>query len=423
MKKFSALALSIILVISLFAGCGKKTSDGGDGKVYYLNFKPEQDAAWQDLAKKYTDATGVPVSVVTASQGSYEETLTAEIDKQNAPTLFQISGVTALPAWKDYCLDLSQSDVYKQLVDDEFALKEGDRVYGIGYVYEGYGLIVNKKLLKKAGYEMEDITDFPSLKRVAEDIHTRAEELGFDAFTSNTLDSNSSWRFTGHLANIPLFYEFRDGSIKTQPETIKGTYLDNFKNLWDLYVNNSTLSPERITTAVDAAKEFSAEQAVFYQNGTWAYDDVKSVGDENLGMLPIYAGIDDRNQGLCCGTENYWAVNSQSSEADQAATLDFLKWLVTDEQGLTALSESMGFTAPFKKAKPVKNTLANIMAEYVDNGNYNVSWAFNLTPNVTPWRNELVSALAAYTTGKGDWSAVRTAFVDGWEKQYKASHS
>ena len=63
------------------------------------------------------------------------------------------------------------------------------------------------------------------------------------------------------------------------------------------------------------------------------------------------------------------------------------------------------------------------MAEYIDSGYYNVTWVFNLTPNITPWRNELVSALAAYTTGKGQWDAVKTAFVDGWKTQYNAAHS
>ena len=47
----------------------------GDGKVYYLNFKPEQDQAWQDLAAAYTKETGVPVTVVTAASGQYETTL------------------------------------------------------------------------------------------------------------------------------------------------------------------------------------------------------------------------------------------------------------------------------------------------------------------------------------------------------------
>ena len=421
MKKFIGFLLSLCLLVTLFAGCEPKAE--ATGKVYYLNFKPEQDAAWQKLAKTYKDQTGVEVYVVTASQGSYEETLTAEIDKSNAPTLFQLSGETALDSWQDYCLDLSDSDVYKQLNDDDFALKRDGKVYGVGYVYEGFGLIVNKALLSKAGYEMKDIKDFASLKAVAEDITARKGELGFSAFTSSTLDSNSSWRFSGHLANIPLYYEFRENKVEKQPKEISGTYLSSFKNLWDLYINNATIPPSQITTAVNGAEEFAAGKAVFYQNGTWAYEDIKALGDENLGILPIFAGVNDQSQGLCCGTENYWAVNAQSSDADITATLDFLKWVVTSDEGTRALAEDMGFLSPFKKAKPVKNPLANQMNDYIEGGNYNVSWAFNLTPNTTAWRNELVSALAAYSTSKGEWSAVEKAFVDGWKKQYEASHS
>ena len=421
MKKFIALFISLCFILLCFSGCGKKSAE--NGRVYYLNFKPEQDAAWQQLAKTYQEKTGVQVDVVTASQGKYEETLTAAIDKTNAPTLFQISGVTALDAWRDYCLDLKDTAVYKALTSEDFALKEGEKVYGVAYVYEGYGLIVNKSLLKKAGYDVSDVKDFQSLKLIAESIHSRAKELGFDAFTSSTLDSASSWRFTGHLANIPLFYEFRDDNILSQPKVIKGTYLDRFKNLWDLYVNNATIEPSKITSAVDAAKEFAAKKAVFYQNGTWAYDDVKAVGDENLDYIPIYAGVDDEKQGLCCGTENYWAVNSLSSEEDIKATLDFLEWVVTSEEGTTALANDMGFVSPFKKAKPVSNVLANKMNEYVKDGRYNVSWAFSFTPNVEQWRGDLVSSLSAYTTGTGNWDAVKDAFVNGWERQYNASHS
>ena len=421
MKKIISIFLCILSLCLLFSGCGgKKGSD--TGKVYYLNFKPEQDKAWKDLAAAYTEETGVEVKIVTAAEGKYEETLLAEIDKSSAPTLFQISGQISLESWKDYCLDLKDSAVYKELTSDDFAIKEGDSVYGIAYVYEGYGLIVNKKLLEKAGYKIEDINSFRKLREVAESITARKAELGFSAFTSAGLASSSSWRFSGHLANMPLFYEFEADKITSQPATIKGTYLDNYKALWDLYINNSTIDPKTLTSEQnDAAVEFKNGKAVFYQNGTWEYGNIASIGDENIGYLPIYTGIRDENQGLCCGTENYWAVNKTASEADIKATLDFLNWVVTSEKGTTALAESMGFVSPFRSAKPVNNVLCNIMNDYVAEGRYNVSWAFNFTPNVDSWRSNLVSALAAYSAGTGDWEAVRRAFVDGWAEQYKLS--
>ncbi len=419
MKKILSLLISLLLIVTLFAACGRNKT----GRVYYLNFKPEQDAAWQALASKYTAETGVDVKVVTAAQGTYEQTLTAEIDKKDAPTLFQISGEIALESWGDYCSDLTGTEVYKQLTSDDFALKKGDKVYGIGYVYEGYGIIVNKQLLSTAGYTMDDIGNYEGLKRVAEDITRRKNELGFSAFTSPGLDSSSAWRFSGHLAGIPLFYEFKEENIMSQPEKITGKHLERYKNIWDLYINNSTAEPSKLTavTMDQATAEFTNKKAVFHQNGTWAYTDIKSIGDQNIGFIPIYSGVDDENQGFSCGTENYWAVNSKISEADRMATLDFLEWVVTSDIGTTALAENMGFVSPFKSAKPVNNILSNTMNEYVKQGKYNVSWAFNYTPNVDTWRSDLVSALAAYSAGQSDWESVKEAFVDGWEKHYKLS--
>ena len=83
-KRVAALTLAGLMAASALAGCGGTSSSGGStggdatkGKVYYLNFKPEQDKAWQDLAAKYTEETGVEVVVKTAAEGTYESTLTA----------------------------------------------------------------------------------------------------------------------------------------------------------------------------------------------------------------------------------------------------------------------------------------------------------------------------------------------------------
>lgn len=90
MKKIIAFALAACLCLAL------AVSASADGSVYYLNFKPEQDAQWQELAKLYTEQTGVPVTVVTAASGNYETTLMSEIEKSDPPTLFQVNGPVGL---------------------------------------------------------------------------------------------------------------------------------------------------------------------------------------------------------------------------------------------------------------------------------------------------------------------------------------
>ena len=421
-KKLLSVALCATMVAGLLAGCGSssksdKASSDSKGSVYWLNFKPEADEALQGIAKTYEKENGVKVKVVTAASGNYNSTLTSEMGKSAAPTLFVVGNQAAVKTWDDYCIDLKDTDVYKELSTDAFNLKdENGKVASMGYCYESYGIIVNKKLLKKAGYEITDIKDFASLKSVAEDIHKRADKLGFDAFTSSGMDDASSWRFTGHLANMPLFYEGRDDGWKEAPAEIKGTYLDNFKNVWDLYINNSKYDKKTLATG-----GYDAE-AEFYQNGTWEYDALKkSISDDDMQMIPIYCGVEgEEKAGLCSGTENCWAVNAKASKADQKATLEFMKWLVTSKEGTKVMAEQFG-AIPYKKAADSGNVFLKNANDLLEAGNYNVDWSFNYTPNVDEWRASLVAAMNKYDAG-GSWDDVKTAFVQGWATQYKAAN-
>ena len=382
-KGLVAFGLAAVMTASALTGCGgasdKKESGKKEAKgtVYYLNFKPEADAQWQELAKLYTDKTGVKVNVVTAAANQYETTLKSEMGKSEAPTLFQVNGPVGLASWKDYCYDLKDSDIAKQVTSDDFLLKDGDAVDGIGYAIESYGIIYNKNLLKKAGYTQDDIKSFDDLKKVAEDITKRSKDLGFSAFTSAGMDGSSDWRFKTHLANLPIYYEYQKDGIENT-DAIKGTYLDNYRNIWNLYINNSTTSSKQLSTKTgdDAVAEFVTEKAVFYQNGTWAYSDIADLGDDNLGMLPIYIGADgEENQGLCTGTENYWCVNKKASKEDIQATLDFMNWCVTDDTAVKCMcgaagampsgQDGMGFVIPFKKNLTSDNPLVNIANDYV----------------------------------------------------------
>ena len=421
MKKIIALVLALVLCVAL------ATAACAEASVYYLNFKPEQDAQWQELAKIYTEKTGVPVTVVTAASGEYETTLMSEIEKTDAPTLFQVNGPVGLANWTDYCYDLAGTDLVKHLTSDAFALKEGDAVKGVAYVVETYGIIANTKLLEKAGYTVADITNFETLKKVADDIQARKDELGLDgAFTSAGMDGSYDWRFKTHLANMPIYYEYKADGIGSTG-AIKGTYLDNYKAIWDLYITDATCEPALLAskTGNDAVAEFVGEKAVFYQNGTWAWNDVKGLGAENLTMLPIYIGVEgEENQGLCTGTENYWCVNGEADQEDIDATIAFLEWVITSDEGRKSMSQDMGFVVPFDTFTgeyASANPLVAVDAALTAEGKTPVSWNFTTMPS-EEWKNGVGSALTAYAAGTGDWNGVVTAFVDGWKTEYDLTH-
>ncbi len=424
MKKLFSLLLAAALLLSVvsFASADEV------GKVYYLNFKPEADLAWQDLAAKYTEQTGVQVKVLTAASGSYSTTLTSEMDKKDAaPTLFQIGNAEGVVTWADYALPLDGTELMAEMSTEDFNLKNAEgQTVAVGYCYEAFGIITNKALLEKAGYTVADIKDFASLKAVADDIHARAAELGFDAFTSAGLDGSSSWRFSGHLTNMPLFYEFRDDGVTATPETVKGTYLDAYKNIWDLYITDSAADVKKLSgyTGDQAEAEFYNGEAVFFQNGTWEFSSLTSHGmnAEDLVMLPIYCGVEgEENAAVCAGTENCWAVNKQASEADQKATLDFLKWVVTSDEGTEMMAAEFG-PIPFKNAKASSNVFFNDANEQLGQGKYPVTWVFSYTPDVDNWRAGIVSALEQYSAGAADWDEVVYAFVDGWATAYANTH-
>ena len=448
-KKLFALLLSASMVMTmLLAGCTSKpnadnseppadnTQSGSEasqpvennnneakGRVYWLNFKPESDQVLNDVAKMYTEKTGVPVKIVTDASGTYSQTLNAEMGKSEAPTIFVVGNQAGVRDWTDYALDLTGTPIANELNTDAYNLyDETGKLVSIGYCYECYGIIVNPDLVEQAGHSMDEITNFETLKAVVEDIHARAGELGFDAFTSCDMDGSSSWRFTGHMANLEYYYE-QEGSVWTEcPPTISGKYMDNFKNLYDLCINNSLTPPTDLSVGGhDASEEFRSGKAAFQVQGSWEYEGMKEQVP-NAVMIPYYCGVEgEEKAGLNCGTENCWAINAKVSEDDQKATMDFMVWCVTDPEASRMLVDTFG-VMPYKQAAESANAFLADANEYSNNGCYVMNWATNFQPNVDEYRAALTSALNSYNADQSDanWENVRVAFVDGWAAQYAA---
>ncbi len=361
-RKVLALMLAAVMSLALLAGCGGDNKGGGSGdeggspsaaggSVYWLNFKPESDEVLQNVAKLYKEKTGVDVKVVTAAAGTYNQQLNAEMDKSNPPTMFVIGNQAGVKDWADYALDLTGTAIANELNTDAYNLyDESGKLVSIGYCYECYGIIVNPDLVEKAGHSMDEIKNFDGLKAVVEDIHANAATLGFDAFTSCDMDGSSSWRFTGHMANLEYYYE-QEGKAWTEcPATITGKYMENFKNLYDLCINNSLTDPKDLATGGhDASQEFKDGKAAFQVQGSWEFEGMKD-SVPNATMIPYYCGVaGEEKAGLNCGTENCWAINAKASPENQQATMDFMVWCVTDPEASRMLVDTFG-VMPYKNA-------------------------------------------------------------------------
>ena len=366
LKKFCKLTvLSGILLPLVFTSCwGKKSK----GEVRYLNFKPESAGVYEELAQIYEKETGVKVIIETAANNAYESTLTAKMANRNPPTLFQINGPKGYANWKDYCADLKDSELYKHLTDKSLAVTDKGGVYGIPYVLEGYGIIYNKEITDKyfalpkkstTFKSMDEINNFEKLKKLVEDMQKNASKLGIKGvFASTSLKAGEDWRWQTHLLNIPIYYEFTNNNIdltSDQTDTITFEYNKNFKNIFDLYLNNSVIPPKQvgIKTVDNSMSEFALGECAMVQNGNWAWSQIEGVKgnvveSDKIKYLPIYTGMKvDPQQGLCIGTENFYAVNKKASAEDQKATVDFVYWLYSSEKGKDYVINKLGFISPF----------------------------------------------------------------------------
>ncbi len=442
-KKFCKLTiLGGMLLPLFFTSCwGKKSK----GEVRYLNFKPESAGVYEELAQIYEKETGVKVIIETAANNAYESTLTAKMANRNPPTLFQINGPKGYANWKDYCADLKDSELYKHLTDKSLAVTDKGGVYGIPYVLEGYGIIYNKEITDKyfalpkkstTFKSMDEINNFEKLKKLVEDMQKNASKLGIKGvFASTSLKAGEDWRWQTHLLNIPIYYEFTNNNIdltSDQTDTITFEYNKNFKNIFDLYLNNSVIPPKQvgIKTVDNSMSEFALGECAMVQNGNWAWSQIEGVKGnvvkaDNIKYLPIYTGMKvDPQQGLCIGTENFYAVNKKASAEDQKATVDFVYWLYSSEKGKDYVINKLGFISPFDTftefEKP-KDPLAVEVLHWMKKSDITtIPWYFTLFPSQV-FKEDFGSDLLRYAQGSEKWATVTENVIADWKKESAAS--
>ncbi|HAK69243.1 MAG TPA: ABC transporter substrate-binding protein [Treponema sp.] len=439
--KTAVLCAVAAVTLSSCGGAKKNTV----GTVRYLNFKPEVASVYEELAAKYEAETGVKVTVETAANGTYESTLTSKMATKEAPTLFQINGPRGYANWKDYCADLSNTELYKHLSDKSLAVTSGGKVYGIPYVVEGYGIIYNKAVTdryfalaeKAAPYSsMDEVNNFSKLKEVVEDMQKNADALGIKGvFASTSLKSGEDWRWQTHLENLPVYYEFKNNNVDLSSDATKRIsfqYADNFRNIFDLYLNNSVIPAKNVgvKTVTDSMAEFALEDCAMVQNGNWEWGQISGVTGnkvkaENVKYLPIYTGVSgEEKQGLCIGTENFYAINSQASEADQKATADFIYWLYSSATGKDYVTNKLGFIAPFDTfaadEKPTDPLAVEILNWMDKKDTTSVAWNFTLFPSQR-FKDKFGASLLKYAQGSKEWSDVVSEVVEDWAKESSES--
>ena len=385
--------------------------------------------------------TGVTLNVVTAASNTYEQTLKSEIAKADAPAIFQINGPRGYASWKDYCADLKDTKIYDLLAEKNMAITDGDGVYGIPYVVEGYGIIYNDRIMQSYFTNpdkqvdvtsVDDINSFEILSQVVTDMTRLKDSLGIDGvFASTSLKPGEDWRWTTHLANIPIYYEFKNNDIDltgNQTHEIQFMYSDEFRNIFDLYINNSVTDPKLLGSkqVADSMAEFALGRCAMVQNGNWAWSQISDIAgntveDKDIKFMPIYTGIaGEESQGLCIGTENYLAINKNLSKEKQKLAEDFLYWLFTSDTGKKYVTEELDFITPFTSfdtSEVPDDPLAREVVSWMSRDDKtSVDWNFTLFPSQT-FKDNFGSSLLSYAQGNKPWNEIKDSVVSDWKKE------
>ena len=320
-------------------------------QVRVCNDQPQRQQAWDQIAKQYSDATGVEVVIL---EGSGE----------NA-TLLTTDSMDGLDAQ-----DLSGTAAYAQLADMNLTLTKDGKVCGLAAQLNAFGLMYNTDLLIAAGYTPGDIYDLNSFATVVQGL----SKQGYTAFSGRGLNDGVA----AMLASLP-------GNIRT---------------LADLWVTNTAEGSE------DALSRFLSGKTVFYLGSIEEYDTITAGGVKNLGILPVY--LDDQlpqAQSLCVTAERYWCVSGEN-EAEVTAAMAFLDFLVVpDENGVVPV-DTLQMLAPYRQATWFSNPLEGILRQDLTAGK-----GYLVCNSGSQPLDDFVAALNAYAKDPTDenWSRVEEA--------------
>lgn len=444
MKKLMGILLILLVGSMMFIGCSKDTAQ----EVYFLNFKPEIAEVYETkVAPAFEkENPGYKLKVVTAASGTYEQTLKSEQAKSNPPVIFQTNGPVGLASSKNEAASLEGTDFYKLLADKSMALKLDGVVSAIPYAVEGYGIIYNDAIMRKyfelpnkavAISSADEINNFATLKAVVEDMQKNKDALGIKGvFASTSMSAGNQWRWQTHTVNVPLFYEYSEKDRSASPlmtglnsSTFDFKYNENFKNLMDLYTNNSVTEKTLLgsKSVDDSMAEFALGQCAMVQNGNWAAAQIlgtagNKVAKEDIKFLPLYMGIPgEESAGLCVGTENYLCINKNASPEAQKGADVFLTWLFSSSTGKQLVSNDLMFITPFNSfsaSELPSDPLSQQVSLWMNkSGISSVAWTFNAIPS-EEWKNAFGSALLSYFEGKTSWNDVVKTAQEQWTSEW-----
>lgn len=383
-------SLLLIALLLLLAACGGGTKDEGtapvkestggtdkpeevtDQKITIFQSKVEISDQLEALAKEYTAETGVEVEVWGTTGDDYFQQLQIRLNSNQGPSIFSLQHVLEAEKLKSYVYDLS-SEEYVSYIAPGMELKIDDKIVGVPYGVEGFGLVYNKDLVKP-----EDVADYASFVKTMEK---------FNAEGINGLGlAKDAYFLIGHISNYPFsiqpdHYAFIDKLTSGEVTMADTKEFQEFGDFMET-IKNNTPSPLDVTYDKEIG-DFAAGKSAMIHQGNWAYGMLSEFDfDFEVGMLPFPLLGNDK---MAVGVGNNWAINGTKDEAEVKAANDFLNWMSTSEIGHRYIVEEFGFVPALTNIDA--GDLDPLSQDVLDASNkgQTIPWAQNYFPaNIVP---------------------------------------
>ena len=256
-KNFLKAFATVLVSGAVLVGCGAGEEDGaennGDGgtaatgdtiELEIYQGKVEFNDAFEELAQTYEEQNeNIDITITSVGGGSdYLGTLKTKFSSGDEPDIFSIAGPTETEQFKDNLADLSDMKATELALEGSLAgVTEGDKVYGIPFNQEGYGLIYNKRVFEEAGINADDITTRDDLEAAVETLDSQKDDLGIEAVFA--LPAKEKWVMGNHLDNAYLAPEFNhDVEEAYNADTIAFEKSEEMKRMLDLQ-NDYSIQP------------------------------------------------------------------------------------------------------------------------------------------------------------------------------------
>jgi raffinose/stachyose/melibiose transport system substrate-binding protein len=370
--------LTVTALVAALVGCGGSAGDSTSNassdapaklkKISIFQSKVEIAEPLEALAEAYTKETGNEVEVWGSAGDAYMTQLQAKLAANQGPSIFSVGTGAEAEKYKSYYADLSSEPYVKDIAPD-MALKIDDKVLGVPYGVEGYGLVYNKSLV-----DPKNLTDLASFT-------TTIEALKADGKNGLSL-SQEAYFLIGHVINAPFALQpdpeaYIEKLNKGEVKMADTTEFQEFAKFMEVIRANNT-NPMEVKYDTQMG-DFATGKTAMVHQGNWSHGMLADFGDLGfeIGMMPFpVAG----NNKLSVGVASNWVVNGTADADEVKAANAFMNWMLTSETGKNAIVNEFKFIPAMTNIEANDlDPLSQAVFEATKSGQ-TISWATNYFP-------------------------------------------